>query len=152
MYGVTRAQRGNPLKVISWPQQNEVPQNMLILYGLPVIQQFKFKLKMASVFNISKLLDCIVSWTYRGRDKMAPIFQTTYSNSFSWRNIYDFRLRFPCSLLLRFQLTIFHYWLRKWLVADQATRHYLNQFCLKYCRIYASLGLNQLIRLKKLLF
>ena len=31
-----------------------------------------------------------------------------------------------------------------WLGADQATNHYLNQWWLIYCRIYASLGLNEL--------
>ena len=33
--------------------------------------------------------------THWGRDKMAAIYQTTFSNAFSWRKIYKFRLRFP---------------------------------------------------------
>ena len=53
-----------------------------------------------------------------GQDKMAAIIQTTFSNAFSWMKIYEFRLRF--------QLTIFQYWLRLWLGAGEATSHYLN--------------------------
>ena len=39
-----------------------------------------------------------------------------------WKNLY-----FDWSLFLRVQLTIFQHWFRKWLGADQATSHYLNQ-------------------------
>ena len=79
-----------------------------------------------------------------GRDKIDAIVQTTFSNTFSWMKIYEFRLRFHRSLFLRVQLTIFHHWFRKWLGAGQATSHYLNQWWLVYWRIYASLGLNEL--------
>ena len=34
------------------------------------------------------------SFTYLGREKMAAISQTTFSNAFSWLKIYKFRLRF----------------------------------------------------------
>ena len=44
------------------------------------------------------------SLTHRGRDKMAAIFQTTFSNEISWMKMYEFRLRFHCSLFLRFQI------------------------------------------------
>ena len=50
--------------------------------------------------------------THWGRDKMAAIFQTTFSNPFSWMKMYEFRLRFHWSLFLRVQLTIFHHWFR----------------------------------------
>ena len=40
---------------------------------------------------------------------MAAIFQTTFSNAFSWMKIYEFRLRFHISLLLRVQLIILQY-------------------------------------------
>ena len=42
-----------------------------------------------------------------GRDKMAAIFQTTFSNAFSWMKTYKFRLRFHWSLFPRVQLNIF---------------------------------------------
>ena len=82
--------------------------------------------------------------TLWGRDKMAAIFQTTFSNRFSWMKMYGFRLTFHWSLFLGVQLTIFQYWSRWWLGADQATSHYLNQWWLDYRRMYASLGLNEL--------
>ena len=62
------------------------------------------------------------------RDKMAAIFQTTFSNAFSWTKIYEFRLRFHWSLFLWLQLTIFQHCFRKWLGAEQATSHYLKQW------------------------
>ena len=57
----------------------------------------------------------------------------------------EFCLRFHWSLFLGVQLTIFQHWLRLWLGADQATSHYLNQWWLDLQRIYASLGLNELM-------
>ena len=67
--------------------------------------------------------------THWGPDKMAAIFQTTFSNAFSWMKMYEFRFRFHWSLFLRVQLTIYHY---------------LNQGWKVYWRIYVSLGLNEL--------
>ena len=93
-------------------------------------------------------IDCILfcHWelTHWGRDKMADISQTTFWNAFSWMKICKFRLRFHWRLFLRVQITIFQHWFRKWLGADQATSHYLNQWWLVYWRIYVSLGLNEL--------
>ena len=82
--------------------------------------------------------------THWGRDKMAAIIQTTFSNAFSWMKMYEFRLRFHWSLFLRVQLSIFHHWFRWWLGAGQVRSHYLNQWWLVYWRTYASLGLNEL--------
>ena len=39
--------------------------------------------------------------THWGRDKMAAIFQTTFSNAFSWMKMFKFRLRFHWSLFPR---------------------------------------------------
>ena len=41
---------------------------------------------------------------------MAAIFQTTFSNAFSWMKMYEFRLKFHWILFLRFELTIFQHW------------------------------------------
>ena len=60
---------------------------------------------------------------------MAAVSQTTFSNAFSWMKMYQFWLKFHWSMFLRIQLTIFQYWFRWWLCAEQATRHYLNQWC-----------------------
>ena len=70
---------------------------------------------------------------------------TTFSNAFSWMKMYEFRLRFYWSLFPGVQLTIFQYWFKYWLGDEQATSHYLNQWLLDNWRIYASLGLNELI-------
>ena len=43
------------------------------------------------------------------------------------------------------QITIFKHWFRQWLGAVQARSHYLNQWWLFCRRIYASLGLNEII-------
>ena len=50
--------------------------------------------------------------THWGRDKMAAIFQTTFSNVFSSTKMYEFRLRFHWSLFPKVQLTIAHHWFR----------------------------------------
>ena len=51
--------------------------------------------------------------THWGRDKkMAAIFQTTFSNAFSWMKMCEFCLRFHWSLFLWFQLTIVQRWFR----------------------------------------
>ena len=50
--------------------------------------------------------------THWGRDKMAAISQTTFSNAFSWMKMFKFRLRFHWSLFPRVQLTIFQHWFR----------------------------------------
>ena len=94
------------------------------------------------IHNGSLLLNDLTHW---GRDKMAAISQTTLSNAFSWLKMMEFRFKFQWSLLIRIKLTIFQHWFRWWLGADQATSHYLNQCWLDYRRIYASLGINELI-------
>ena len=49
-------------------------------------------------------------WTQWGRDKMAAISQTTFSNAFSLMKMYEFRLRFHWSLFLSFELlTVFQH-------------------------------------------
>ena len=54
----------------------------------------------------------LVILTNWGRDKMAAIFQTTFSNAFYWIKMFKFRLRFHWSLFPRVQLTMFHHWFR----------------------------------------
>ena len=50
--------------------------------------------------------------THWGRDKMAAISQTTFSNAFSWMKMYEFRLKIHWSLFLKVQLTISQHWFR----------------------------------------
>ena len=61
-----------------------------------------------------------------------------------WKILYfdlSFTGVFPRGLIDKSQ-----HWFRLWLRAEQATRHYLNQWWLDYRRIYASLGLNELTK------
>ena len=54
--------------------------------------------------HVHALLSWVLQWsgtvllTHWGRDKMAVIFQTTFSNAFPWMKMNDFRLRFHWSL------------------------------------------------------
>ena len=48
------------------------------------------------------------------------------------------------NLFLRVTLSLFQHCFKWWLDANQATSHYLNQWCLGYWCIYASLSLNEL--------
>ena len=50
--------------------------------------------------------------THWGRDKMATIFQTTFSNTFSWMKMFDFCSRFHWTLFLGFQLIKSQHWFR----------------------------------------
>ena len=52
---------------------------------------------------------CLARW---GRDKMTAIFQTTFSNAFSWMKIYQFWLWFHRNLFPRVLLVliIFYHW------------------------------------------
>ena len=43
--------------------------------------------------------------THWGHDEMTAIFQTTFSNVFSWMKMYEFRLGFHLGLFLMVQLT-----------------------------------------------
>ena len=79
----------------------------------------------------------ILILTYWGRDKMAAIFQMTFSNAFSWMKMYEFRLWVQWTLFPRVQSTIFQHWFRQWLSANEPMMVIL-------LHIYASLGLNEL--------
>ena len=68
--------------------------------------------------------------THWGRGKMSAIFQTPFSNAFSWIKIVVFWWKFRWNLFPRVQLTIFQLWFREWLGASQETSHYLNQWWL----------------------
>ena len=54
----------------------------------------------------------LIVLTHWGQDKMAAIFQKTFSNAFSWMKMYKFRLRFHWSFFPRVQITIFDHCFR----------------------------------------
>ena len=76
---------------------------------------------------------------------MASIFQTTVRNAFSWMQIYEFRLKWQWSLFLRVQPIIFKHCFGKNLSDGLVTSKCLSQSRLIYWRIYAPLGLNELV-------
>ena len=60
---------------------------------------------------------------------MSSVLQTTFSNDFLEWQVFCclfFRFKFHWSLFMRAQLTIIQHRFRWWLVAEQATSHYLN--------------------------
>jgi len=69
------------------------------------------------------------------------IFKCIFLN----KNLYILIKIYRWNMFTRVQFTIIQHWFRWWLGADQMTSHYLNQWWLFYWRIYASLGLNELI-------
>ena len=76
---------------------------------------------------------CIQSLRHWGRNKMAAISQTTFSNTFSWIKMYECQSNNIPSLIQIMACD------------DQASSHYLNQWWLRLVRHkYASLGLNEL--------
>ena len=46
------------------------------------------------------------------RDKMAAVLRTTFSNSFPWMKIFEFRLKFRWNMFPGVQLTISQHWFR----------------------------------------
>ena len=79
-----------------------------------------------------------------GRDKMAAIFRTTFSNAFSWMKIYEFPLRFQWNLILRVQLILSSIVLDNGLLPNRQQAIMLTNYGLGCRRIYASLRLNEL--------
>ena len=63
-------------------------------------------------YILGSLWNAELKLTHWGRGKMAVIFQTTFSNAFSWMKINKLRLRFHWILFPRVKLTIFHHWFR----------------------------------------
>ena len=88
-----------------------------------------------------------ITWASVDKHIVAETKWPPFCSAFSWMKIYEFWLKFHWSLFLVVQLTISQHWLGLWLGADQATSHYLKQWWLVYWRIYASLGLNELIKM-----
>ena len=55
---------------------------------------------------------------HQGLNKMATVLQITFSNGFEQHKLFIFEIWFNITLLLRFQLTIYHNWFRQWLVPN----------------------------------
>ena len=76
--------------------------NDFIQYFIPV-------LVIVFIYNESNVIDLL---TRRGCNKMADILPTTYSNTFHWTIISEFRLKFHRDVHLEVQLTVSQNWSR----------------------------------------
>ena len=93
-------------------------------YGLLCTTSMGIELQQRAYNGIPLLHSMDEIGTHWGRDKMATIFQMTFSNAFSWMKMYEFWLRFHWILFPRVQLTIFQHWLRYGkTVSEKGPRH-----------------------------
>ena len=93
----------NDMGKISWYQST---------IKLNKVQTMYIILEMCCIWWLTSACQSDEVLTHWGRDKMAAISQTTFSNAFSLMKIYGFRLKFHWGLFLRFELTIFQHWFR----------------------------------------
>ena len=86
------------VQVMAWRQRSDKPllESMMTLWT----DWYCYPVLMKQHIN-----------TLRPR-QMAAIFQTTFSNAFSWMKMNEFRLRFHWNLFPRVKLTIFQHWFR----------------------------------------
>ena len=103
--------------MIIFPSTKETPVLkhlifILICLLMHCISTAKWKTGFSSVLTMEIRQSHVEPLTHWGRDKMTAVYQTTFSNAFSWMKIGEFRLRFHWSLFLWFQLTISQHWFR----------------------------------------
>ena len=82
--------------------------------------------------------------THRGREKVAAISETIFSNAFSWNCEMKMKIQFHWTLFSMVQLTINQCWFSSWLGTDQATSHDMNQWWLVVWRINVSFSLSEI--------
>ena len=113
------AKPGDKTAPVSWPDPYAfckvwlscLPNQLPTPIGVTMTLQSEWlRSKKEKFINTAKI--CGGSLTHWGRDKMATIFQTTFSNAFSSMKMFKFRLRFHWSGFLRVQLTILKHWFR----------------------------------------
>ena len=105
---INRRLAGNILSVFPWIEISVFCYNLHhISFPEPSWEQVSF-----SPGNCLLPKNTKPELTHWGGDKMDAISQTTFSNTFSWKKIYEFRLRFHWSMFLMFELIIFQHWFR----------------------------------------
>ena len=91
-------------------------QDSYVCNNVSIICKYFVKADVSSkkicIYDTWYMIYCRFALTYWGRDLIATISQTTFSNAFSWMKMYEFRLKFHESLFLSFELTIFSHWFR----------------------------------------
>ena len=89
--------------------RHKLKQCWLIISEVIPLRAISQEMHKISVLDRSLKITHLTHW---GWDKMAAIFQTTFSYVFSWKKMNDIRLKFHWRLFLRLKLTIFQHWFR----------------------------------------
>ena len=112
------------------------------IFSLLLVQDFRInsqnimiiKTKKKSCFFVQYIKGNYIQYIYGsgsltrwGWDKMAAIWQTTFSNAFSWMKFSVFLFEFIWNIFPGIQLSICQHWFGWWLGTEQVTSHYLNQ-------------------------
>ena len=124
---------------LKWPRVARRSNVGLVIFDIMQIESEYILSEVALNYNLVININTLRP-RQNGRHFPDDIFKCIFL-----KKMYEFRLRFHWSLLLRVQLTIFQHWFRQWLGADQATSHCLHQWWLIYWRIFASRGLDELM-------
>ena len=104
--GIHRRPVNSPRK---WPvTRKKLPFDDIIMTSL----HYWLALNYVLIYNKTGLGLAGNRWTHWGRDKMADIYQTTFSFAFFFQKIYEMGWGFHWNLFLRFQWTIFQHWFR----------------------------------------
>ena len=100
----------NTIKLIwNGAKSNILKRVVILVVNSPICVCFvNFARIITSSYGLL-LCQCLTCW---GRDKMAAILQTAFSNAFSWMKMYEFLLKFLWSLFPRVQLTLIQHWFR----------------------------------------
>ena len=112
-FNVLTMKRSMSCKVIIWDQEWVIFQRYLNQIRKTMVFFLGWLSCMSYMTSRCWFLAACYPLTDWGRDKMAAIFQMTFSkNAFFLMEMFEFRLKFHWSLFLRVQLTIFQHWLR----------------------------------------
>ena len=82
--------------------------------------------------GISPSIVTICYMPHWGQDKMVNISQMTFSNAFSLKKMYEFRLIFHWSFFLRVRLTIFHHYTPRFNEIERVV-YWFHLVCLSVC-------------------
>ena len=80
---------------LALPASHEVWRFLFVMVPMLSFEKNTLEMSSAKSLPFHSARNALTHW---GRDKMAAIFQTTFSNGFSWMKMYEFRLTFHWSL------------------------------------------------------
>ena len=91
---------------------------------------------------ISLMTHPLIHW---GRDEIDTILQTAFSNVFTWTKMYKLRLRFSLNFVPKVRINNIPALVQIMACRRPGDKPLYDQWWLVYCRIYASLGLSELM-------